>query len=167
MLPIAMAFRSAPAGSPRRAAQHLLVWIGVGIAITLAIGQDGLLINNARDGTSSLLEFWSPRWQLWSLAPTFIADRWFFAWLNTAWWLIVAAAAALLLSANAQHPRRRLGAVCVRDVCARVVDRRDHRPAAADRAAAAARSISARARASPRWMGLIRGRGPHRSSTTG
>ncbi len=97
LLPIAAAFRSAPAGSPRRAAQHLLVWIGVGIAITLAVGQDGLLINNARDGTSALLEFWSPRWQLWSLAPTFIADRWMLAWLNTAWWLIVATAAAVVL----------------------------------------------------------------------
>jgi hypothetical protein len=106
MLPIATAFRSAPAGSARRAAQHLLAWIGVGIAITLAIGQDGLLINNARDGTSSLLDFWSPRWPLWSLAPTFIADRWFLAWLNTAWWLVVAAAAAFLLS---RRPGTRAG----------------------------------------------------------
>lgn len=98
MLPIAMAFRSAPVGSPRRAAQHLLLWIGVGIAITLATGQDGLLINNARDGTSALLDFWSPRWELWSLAPTFIADRWLLAWLNTAWWLAVATLAAVLLN---------------------------------------------------------------------
>jgi hypothetical protein len=97
MLPIATAFRSAPAGSPRRAAQHLLLWIGVGIAITLAVGHDGLLINNARDGTSALLEFWSPRWPLWSVAPTFIADRWILAWLNTAWWVLVASGAALLL----------------------------------------------------------------------
>lgn len=98
MLPMATAFRAAPAGSPSRAAQHLSLWIGVGIAITLAVGQDGLLINNARDGTSALLEFWSPRWQLWSLAPTFIADRWFLAWLNTAWWLAVAAGAGFLLA---------------------------------------------------------------------
>lgn len=98
MLPIAMAFRSAPAGSPRRAAQHLLLWIGVGIAITLAVGQDGLLINNARDGTSALLDFWSPRWELWSLAPSFIADRWILAWLNTGCWLLVATLAAVLLT---------------------------------------------------------------------
>ena len=98
MLPIATAFRSAPVGSPRRAAQHLLLWIGAGIAITLAIGQDGLLINNARDGSSALLDFWSPRWHLWSLAPTFVADRWILAWLNTAWWLVIAALAAILLS---------------------------------------------------------------------
>jgi hypothetical protein len=82
MLPIAMAFRSTPAGSPSRAAQHLLLWLGVGIAITLAVGQDGLLINNGRDGTSALLEFWSPRWELWSLAPSFIGQHWLNAWLG-------------------------------------------------------------------------------------
>ena len=70
MLPIAAAFRAAPVGSARRAAQHLLLWISIGIAITLTVSQDGLLINNARDGTSALLGFWSPRWELWTLAPT-------------------------------------------------------------------------------------------------
>jgi len=98
MLPIAAAFRAAPAGSPRRAAQHLLLWIGAGIAVTLAIGQDGLLINNARDGTSALLDFWSPRWELWSLPPSFIAQRWIFAWLYLIWWLAIAGGAAVLLS---------------------------------------------------------------------
>ena len=98
MLPIAAAFRSAPIGSPLRAAQHLLLWIGVGIAITLAIGQDGLLINNARDGTSALLDFWSPRWELWSLAPSFIGQHWTIAWLYVIWWLAIAGGAAVLLS---------------------------------------------------------------------
>jgi hypothetical protein len=97
MLPIAMAFRSAPAGSARRAAQHLLLWISVGIAITLAVGRDGLLINNARDGTSALLEFWSPRWELTSLAPTFVGQRWILAWAHTGWWLAIAAVAAAIL----------------------------------------------------------------------
>ena len=67
------------------------MWIGVGIAITLAIGQDGLLINNARDGTSALLDFWSPRWELWSLAPSFIGQHWTIAWLHVTWWLAIAA----------------------------------------------------------------------------
>jgi hypothetical protein len=98
MLPIAMAFRSAPAGSPRRAAQHLLLWVSVGIAVTLAVGRDGLLLNNARDGTSALLEFWSPRWELWSLAPTFIGQRWILAWAHTLWWLAIAAGAVMVLS---------------------------------------------------------------------
>ena len=98
MLPVAVAFRAAPPGSPLRAAQHLLLWISVGIAITMVLAQDGLVINNARDGSSALLEFWSPRWELWSLAPTFIALPWTIAGLQTVWWLAIAAAAAFGLS---------------------------------------------------------------------
>ena len=98
MLPIAVAFRAAAAGSALRAAQHLLLWISIGIAITMVVGQDGLLINNSRDGTSALLEFWSPRWELWSLAPTFIGLPWMIAAVQVAWWLAIAAGAAWLLS---------------------------------------------------------------------
>ncbi|HEX6162669.1 MAG TPA: hypothetical protein VFZ31_04860, partial [Vicinamibacterales bacterium] len=97
MLPIAAAFRAAPPGSPGRAAQHVLLWIGAGIAVTLAVAQDGLLLNNARDGSSALLEFWSPRWELWSLAPSFIQQHWTIAWLFTFWWLAVAFGGAVLL----------------------------------------------------------------------
>ena len=41
-LPIAMAFRSAPAGGARRAAQHLLLWLSVGIAVLALIGATGI-----------------------------------------------------------------------------------------------------------------------------
>ena len=105
MLPIAAAFRAAPQGSPLRAAQHLLLWISIGIAITLTVGQDGLLLNNARDGTSALLEFWSPRWELWTLAPTFIGQPWTIGLLRSTWWLAVAALAAFTLArARATRP---------------------------------------------------------------
>jgi len=98
MLPIAVAFRAAPVASPRRAAQHLLLWISIGIAATLTIGEGGLLINNGRDGTSALLEFWLPRWELWSLAPTFVAPDWTgIAWLHTALWLVVLTGASVVL----------------------------------------------------------------------
>ncbi len=98
-LPIATAFRAAPAGSPLRAAQHLLLWVSIGIALTLTLAQDGLLIANARDNTSALLEFWSPRWELWTLAPTFISQAsWQIASLHVAWWLTVAFAGAWMLS---------------------------------------------------------------------
>ncbi len=98
MLPIAAAFRAAPLGSARRAAHHLLLWISIGIAITLTISEDGLLINNARDGTSALLGFWSPRWELWTLAPTFIGHPWTIAALQTGWWLAIAFGAAFVLA---------------------------------------------------------------------
>ena len=98
MLPIAVAFRAAAAGSARRAAHHLLLWISIGIAVTMVLGQDGLLINNSRDGTSALLEYWSPRWELWSLAPTFIAVPWTIGALQAGWWLAIAGGAAYVLS---------------------------------------------------------------------
>jgi hypothetical protein len=98
MLPIAVAFRAAPAGSALRAAHHLLLWISIGIAVTMVLAQDGLVISNSRDGSSALLEFWSPRWELWSLAPTFIALPWTIAGMQAAWWLAIAAGAAFVLT---------------------------------------------------------------------
>ena len=97
-VPIATAFRAAPAGSARRAGQHLLLWIGVGISATLALSQDGMIIANGRDGTSALLEYWSPRWELWTLAPTFIMPATSIALLHTAWWLAIAGGAGWFLS---------------------------------------------------------------------
>jgi hypothetical protein len=98
-LPIATAFRAAPATSPLRAGQHLLLWISIGIALTLLIAEDGLVIGNARDNTSALLEYWSPRWELWTLAPTFISQAsWAIGALHAAWWLAVAFAAAFVLA---------------------------------------------------------------------
>jgi hypothetical protein len=55
------------------------------------------LINNGRDGSSSLLEYWLPRWELWSLAPTFIGQPWRIAWGQTSLWLTVAGLAAITL----------------------------------------------------------------------
>ena len=98
MLPIAVAFRSAPAGSPGRAGQHLLLWVGVGIAVTLAFAQEGSLMNNDRDGTSALLEWWLPRWDTWTLAPSFTRRDLSDALVQTAVWLAVAGGAAALLS---------------------------------------------------------------------
>ncbi len=97
-LPIAVAFRAAPAGSARRAGQHLLLWVSIAIAITLTLAQDGLLINNGRDGTSALLEYWSPRWEMWTLAPSFIHHEAPIAWLHSLWWLAITAGAGVLLS---------------------------------------------------------------------
>lgn len=97
-LPIAVAYRDAPARSARRAMQYLLMLVGAGIAITLAVAQKGLLIDNGRDGTASLLEYWLPQWQLWSLAPTFTFHAAPLAYLHTFCWIAVAAIAATVLS---------------------------------------------------------------------
>jgi hypothetical protein len=97
-LPIAAAFRAAPAGSAQRAGHHVLLWIGVGIAVTLAVAQQGLLINNGRDGSASLFEWWSPGWDLWRLAPSFVLRNAPLAYLHSAWWLAIALATGFLLA---------------------------------------------------------------------
>ena len=97
MLPIAAAFGDAAAGTARRAAQHLLLWLGLGIALQVGLAQDGFLLANGRDGTASLLEWWSPRWEVWSLVPSFIHHEAWTAIGHTLVWLLVAAACAIVL----------------------------------------------------------------------
>ena len=71
--------------------------MGVGIAVTLVLAQDGLLIANGRDGTSTVLEWWSPRWELWTLAPSFIFHEAPTALAHSVLWLAVAGLAAAAL----------------------------------------------------------------------
>jgi hypothetical protein len=97
-LPIAMAFRGAPPDGARRAAQHLLLCLSVGIAGLMLLAERGFLISNGRDGTSSLLEHLSPRWPAWSTAPSFIVHEPLTALAHTLVWLVLAAAAAAALS---------------------------------------------------------------------
>lgn len=97
-LPIAAAFRAAPQGSARRAAQHLLLWVSLGIAATLVLAEGGLLVHNARDGSSALLEWWLARWDVWTLAPSFVHRNAPVALAHTALWLAAATAAGRLLA---------------------------------------------------------------------
>ena len=87
MLPMAVQFGSTATVPARRAAQHVLVWLGVAVCGILLVAQEGLLVNNGRDGTSSLFEWLSPRWPLWQLAPSFIAHEASRALLDATVWL--------------------------------------------------------------------------------
>ncbi len=89
LLPMTVQLGTAAAGSARRAAQHLLIWTGVCVAVILLTAQDGFLVNNGRDGTSSFLEWLSPRWPLWRLAPTFVAHEAWRALLDAAAWTAI------------------------------------------------------------------------------
>ncbi len=104
-LPMAVAFQAAAVGSARRAAHHLLLWIGAGVSLLLVVADNGLLINNGRDGTSSILEYLSPLWELWTLAPTFIHHEAPTAALHSIAWLLIALAAGWWLArARAMTP---------------------------------------------------------------
>jgi hypothetical protein len=96
-LPIATAFAEAQPGTARRAAQHLLLWIGVGITVQMGFAQEGFLLANGRDGSSALLEWWLPRWETWSLAPSFIYHEAGAAAVQSMVWVIIAAVCATVL----------------------------------------------------------------------
>jgi hypothetical protein len=97
MLPIAVAYQSARRGSAARAASQLLLWSSIGIAGVMLFAQNGFLILNGRDGTSSLLEFLSPQWALWTAAPSFILHEPPTALARTAVWIAIACGATFLL----------------------------------------------------------------------
>jgi hypothetical protein len=61
-------------------------------------GEGGFLTANARDGTSTLLEHLSPRWPLWTIAPSFIQHEAPTALMHSMLWLTLAVAAALMIS---------------------------------------------------------------------
>ena len=60
----------------------------------LALAQQGLLLVAGRNGVSRLLAYWSPTWELSSLAPTFLMQPPTVAWTFAAIWLAAIAAAA-------------------------------------------------------------------------
>ena len=103
-LPIAAAFRAAPAGSARRAAQTALLWASIVVAGLLLIAQRGALTANGRDGTATLLEYLSPRWPLWTIEPSFIYHEAPVALAHCAVWVIfIALAAAAITRVRARH----------------------------------------------------------------
>jgi hypothetical protein len=117
MLPMTIAFRDAAVASARRAAQHLLLWLSIGIAGVLLLAQDGFLTSNGRDGTSSLLEYLSPRWPAWTAVPSFIYHEPLTAWLSTGLWLALAAGAAIVL-ARVRASRAGAASLAAMAVCA-------------------------------------------------
>ncbi len=96
-LPAAWLYHRAARWPAVRAAGWLLIAVNLGIVAFLAIAQNGLLLVAGRDGTSRLLEYWSPGWRLWSMAPAFISQPPGIALAFSAVWIAAAVLAFLLL----------------------------------------------------------------------
>ncbi len=97
-LPIAWLARRTASSALASAALVLLVAVSLGQMLFLLCAQQGLLLVAGRDGVSRLLEYWSPSWRLWSLAPSFLMQPPPIAWAFTATWLVVLAAAATVIT---------------------------------------------------------------------
>lgn len=98
LLPMAVQLGTAAPGSARRAAQHLLIWLGVALTFVVILPEGGMLVANDRDGTSSLLEWLSPRWPLWTLAPTFIGHEAGRAWVESGVWMAAVTLGSIALA---------------------------------------------------------------------
>ena len=80
-LPIAwLARRVAPERGRRRVARRCSPPPASAQMLFLLCAQKGLLLVAGRDGVSRLLEYWSPSWRLWSLAPSFLMQPPAIAW---------------------------------------------------------------------------------------
>jgi hypothetical protein len=96
-LPFAYRFEQQRAKPALIAAYQVLMIAGIAIGLTLAFAQSGMLLAAHRSGVSRLLEWLSPTWTLWTIAPTFITETplaaaaltmvWIVAALAAGWWL--------------------------------------------------------------------------------
>jgi hypothetical protein len=65
-----------------------LLLVSLTITLTMALARGGRLAGTNRDGTSALLEWLSPVWDLWTSAPTYIFSAPATAWMQTLPWLL-------------------------------------------------------------------------------
>lgn len=93
-IPFAWRYEQQRAKPALRAAYHVLIAAGLAIALALAFVQGGLLLAGYRNGISRLLEWLSPTWTLWTIAPTFVAQPPIAALATALIWIGVAMAAA-------------------------------------------------------------------------
>ncbi len=104
-LPVAWQFARTGDKPCRRAAYLVLMLAGATVTAAMVFAQNGLLVNNGRDGVSELLQWLSPDWHLWALAPSYIYHGPVVATGCVLVWLAVAAAAAVALDRVAGHFR--------------------------------------------------------------
>jgi len=100
MLPMTVALERARIAT-QRAGHRLLVLAGIALAVTIVVVQGGLLIAAGRDGTSGMLEWWSPNWRLTEMAPSYIARPPLVASAFAAVWIVAALAAGTWLARSA------------------------------------------------------------------
>ncbi|MEO5822937.1 MAG: hypothetical protein ABIT71_20720 [Vicinamibacteraceae bacterium] len=103
-LPIAWLAQRTARSTVATAALGLLAAASVAQMLFLLCAQKGLLLVAGRDGVSRLLEYWSPSWRLWTLAPSFLIQAPAIAWAFTAIWLLALAAAALAVARMRRLP---------------------------------------------------------------
>jgi hypothetical protein len=86
-IPIAWYYKYKVDNASSRALVRFLLLISLVVMLTMTWSVGGLLLGQGRDGTSSLLEWLSPTWHLWTGAPSYITSSPPAAYLRTLLWL--------------------------------------------------------------------------------
>ncbi len=73
IVPIAWLYARLEPDSPARAGAQALLLLSVAVTLTLVVFNPRVPALQEGDGSSSLLQWMSPTWQLWREAPTFVA----------------------------------------------------------------------------------------------
>jgi hypothetical protein len=102
-IPIAWDYAKVERQPLASATDRLLLTWSIGVTAMLVFAQQGLLIHNGRDGSSTLLEYLSPLWNLAAILPSFIRHTPLVALRNVALWLVVAGLALVWLSRREQR----------------------------------------------------------------
>ncbi len=108
---------------PEGAVVQFLLLISLAVMLTMTWSVGGLLLAQGRDGSSSLLEWLSPTWHLWTSAPSYIMSSPPAAYLKTLLWLGTVVVVAWLCQRSSTTPGRAalrvtLAAVCMSTIVA-------------------------------------------------
>ncbi len=96
-VPIAWLYARLEPDSPVRAGAQALLLVSVAVTLTLVVFNPGVPAVQEGDGSSALLQWMSPTWQLWREAPTFVAGVSRAASIRVLLWLAAAGVAGWLL----------------------------------------------------------------------
>ena len=123
--PIAWFYKNNVDNASRRAVIQFLLLISLAVMLTMTWSVGGLLLAQGRDGSSSLLEWLSPTWHLWTSAPSYIMSSPPVAYVKTLLWIGAVMLVAWLCQRSSTTPGRAalrvtLAAVCVSTIVASV-----------------------------------------------
>ncbi len=94
--PIAWHYKRVAERPLRSAGSRLLLLISLVVTVTMTVAVNGGLVVQGRDGLSSILQWLSPTWHLWTAAPTYIFSSPAAASARSLLWLAGAALVAWL-----------------------------------------------------------------------
>ena len=97
-VPIAWLYERLAPGSPGRAGAQVLLLVSAAITLTIVVLSPSVQVGQDGDGSSALLVWMSPAWQLWREAPSYVAGVTRASSMRVLLWLFGFAAVAWLLA---------------------------------------------------------------------